>query len=88
MFNSSNLTQTGLAIGKVGLYAEGNDWFCLLPDKYDFNMEKGFSSRNVLTGIDWIIHHPTFNPFAESFTMYFINPIYIPKVATRFDPQN
>jgi len=89
LFNFKNLTQTGLAIGKVSLQSEGNDWFSLLPDGYNFNMEKGgFSTRNVLTGLDWILHHPTIDPFAENFMMYFINPIYIPKVSTPLEPQN
>ena len=48
LFRTDDITETGGAIGKVGLKPEGNDWFSLQPDGYDFNIEKGFSARIFL----------------------------------------
>ena len=81
-FSKSDYTinQTRAAIGKVGFTLEGNDWFSLNPDGYDFNMESnGFSQRNVLTGLDWILNHLTLNSFSQTFPIYFVNNFYIPK---------
>ena len=88
LFNIQNITQTGLAIGKVGLKDEGNDWFSLKPDEYNFNMQKGAYSRNFFTIVDWIFHHPI-SPFTgKIFPLIFVNPIYIPRNSTPLNPPN
>lgn len=84
-----NINQTGAAIGKVGFTPEGNDWFSLNPDGYDFNLESiGFSQRNVLTVMDWILNHLILKPFSQTFPIYSVNPVYIPKQSTPFEATN
>jgi hypothetical protein len=88
LFDIHNITQTGLVIGKVGLKDEGNNWFSLKPDEYDFNMQKGAYARNFFTIVDWILHHPISPFMGKKFPLIFINPIYIRENAIPRDPPN
>ena len=77
-FKLSNINQTGLALGKVSLTDEGNNWYTINPDRYDFDMQRNNLIRNVLTGVDWFLHNGLVSAILGGpYTIYFHNPVYI-----------
>jgi RHS repeat-associated protein len=81
----SGINQNSLAFGKVKMTYEGNSQFSILPDRFDFDIEKTnrFSARNIGTALGAFANY-AINPmqpilFGGSYNVIFNNTATIPK---------
>lgn len=50
----------GLVYGSITVIYKGNNLFEIIPDKYDFDIQKGFNFRKIVRNLEtfgaWILH--------------------------------
>ncbi len=68
LYDKNPTSQAAIALGKITLIDQGNNSYSIVPDYYDFNIERqnGFSQRNIATFGAGILHYGV-NPIIPSY---------------------